>query len=990
MRKQNQVQLRCDAYGNEPITIEWYKNKQRLTNDLDSRYSIHNSPRQNELISLLIIKQAQRQDNSLYECVTRNQVGKDRLPIELNVQEEPDSIQELQTTQINTRSVTLMWTEPYDGRSSITSYMFQYKKVQPTSHDSLAVFMGQSSSMMSDFDLVPAQQQDSPSADLASSLSAKSSPADDWQQASRINMPVTPSGNNVTVRSLTIEKLDPSTKYVLRALATNAIGQSKFSQPMEFFTEEEAPEAGPVNIRASAINSTSILVSWDELPKSRQPVRIHGYYIGYRTASSTNINTSLVAQPNFIYKPYIVNELSAGHSQAAYATEQSSRLEYVIHDLRRDTNYEITVVAFNARGSSPSSDFVFCKTIEMEAPKPVKLSVRRESNDSIFIEWARDQSDQNPVDDYTLYQEKNSASQDTVWLQQRFPGNQTQYKAPGLKCGTRYQFYIIAHNKVGKSLPSEVISASTSGNLPVIPSKMNLIKMINSTCLLINLNSFQDNGCRIKTFTVRYRAEKIGLPKSSLNHSVSSNGLIGATHMALAASSHQAPKQANHVQTLAASSQHQPQQATSDWTTIRPEEDRLEYLCDLSPTGEYTIHVTATNDVGRSEIEYTVLMSSDELRYSFLRDVIEVVSGLPNVFAYIPSILVFLLSGLFVSLTGLILYTTISKYYQKFVIMHNQIRATRRAKHDEKRRRKLNNSRHSQKLDLWADEYDEDDDGDDEANGSNEILNQDDMEADGDDEEDEMTTIDNNSSCSSRSNHRSHHSRQHSNMAHSHNHLQFISNSSPNGHYLSNLGATNFDASSIDSGRCQKQFNNCHQMSATTSPDSIHGRFQCLNSKQYVKMNEYTMLPTISATLNSSPHNTGIYGTTANTTNINPPQASQPNPMSSSQDSSNNSLYYSTLRRSNMQTYLPQQRRSQSHLQHIQQHQHQNRRSQNIADIYGYYMAPPQLAGNGQAPPAQGNPQQVVANDEAANSIFVPPQQIIYSAPNIRRPPVFL
>lgn len=83
-----------------------------------------------------------------------------------------------------------------------------------------------------------------------------------------------------------------------------------------------------------------------------------------------------------------------------------------------------------------------------------------------------------------------------------------------------------------------------------------------------------------------------------------------------------------------------------------------------------------------------------------------------------------------------------------------------------------------------------------------------------------------------------------------------------------------------------------------------------------------------------------------------------------------------------MQTYLPRQ----------QQQQIQRRPSQNVADIYGYYMAPPahaQAQAQAQAQAAAAAAQ--LAANEAANSIFVPPQQIIYSAPNIRRqPPVFL
>lgn len=910
VRKQHQVQLRCNAYGDEPITIEWFKNKQRITNELDPRYSIHNQPLHNGLISLLLIKQTQRQDNSVYECITRNQAGKDRLPIELLVQEEPDNIQELQVTQVNSRAVTLMWTEPYDGRSPIVNYIFQYMKVQEaTPALSELEFMDSMDSI--------GQVKPPPA----------TTTADDWQQASRIVLPVQQQqANNMAgspggVTSISIEKLDPSTKYVLRALAVNAIGQSKFSQPMEFVTAEEAPEMGPANLRAVAINSTSVQVSWDEIPKSKQLGRIHGYYIGYRVA-----NTSV---QSFVYKPYIINDLVLQQQQQQ---QDSQRLETIIHDLRRDTAYEITVVAFNSRGSGPTSDFVVCKTIEMEAPKPVKLQIRRESNESIFIEWQRDPLDQNPVDDYVLYQEKNSASQE--WLQVRLPGNQSQYKAPGLKCGTRYQFYVIAHNKVGKSLPSEVVSASTSGALPVIPSKMSLIKMVNTTCLLVNLNSFQDNGCRIKTFTVRYRAEKSSSVAPNGSTLINSNGMA-ATHQALASSSAANSKTLSGSMNAPSSNQMPP-----EWITIRPksnakhqranEEDRMEYLCDLNPTGEYTIHVAAANDVGRSEIEYSVLMSSDELRHSAFKELVELVSNLPNLFAYIPSILVFLLAGLFLSLVSLILYTTVIKYYQKFVIMQNQIRATRRAKLDERRRRKLNNSRHSQKLDLWADEYEEED-----------------CEADGDDEEDDDSSASSGQNAARR---------------------QFNNNQAISGHYMSNVANSAFDTSSIDSP-CNKFSANGSCMS-TASTDSIHGRFQCLNSKQYVKMNEYTMLPSISASL--SPPN-DIYGTTTGQ------QANNNN-------AANNSLYYSTLRRSTMQTYLPhrqsQQQQQQAATQQQSPQQQHRRRSQNLPDIYGYYMAP-------QATSATSQAQQMAAN-EAANSIFVPPQQIIYSAPNIRRQPVFL
>lgn len=942
--------------------------------------------------------------------------------------------------------------------------------------------------MNNEFDIINNNNNNGDSSfdNLNSAIGSKQTIADDWQQAFRIQVPV-PNQNNIQqnnsininnnspiVRSFTIDKLDPSSKYVLRALAVNSIGQSKFSHPLEFTTEEEAPEMGPTNIKAIAINSTSVLVSWDAMPKSR----LHGYYVSYRLANSSG-------GQNYIQRACILNELlqlNQGNTQTGtvsgntnninaqeYAVCMMStnelRLETILHDLKRDTQYEITVNAFNSRGSGPNGNIVSCKTIEMEAPKAVKLHIRKESNESIFIEWQRDPNDQNPIDDYILFQEKNSASQE--WIQFRLPGNQTQYKTPGLKCGTRYQFYIIAQNKVGKSRPSDVVSASTIGALPVIPTKTSLIKMINSTCLLLNLNSFQDDGCRIKTFTVQYRIEKSNGPNGSMLIN-SSNGL---------ASQHQAMSAANQLggkTMMADSSANIQATGSSDWITIRPrpsqtassspsssssssssqssqssssssssstgqtlssqshhhnhmnhhhnhmnhhhnlhqqvanhimahapraspgEEDRLEYLCNLNPVGEYTIHVAASNDVGRSEIEYTVLMSSDELRYSAIRELIELASSLPNFFAYIPSLIVFLLAGLFVCLVALILYTTVVKYYQKFVIIHNQIRASRRAKEDEKRRRKLNGSRSStQKVDLWADEYDdEDEDGDDE------------------DDDDEAQTYSSQSAASSSANLNANCKLNNplvANNRHQYNGSSQRHANMSGSHYLSKISNSPFDTSSIDSRHCQGQKCSGGSCMSTASTESIGGRFQCLNSKQYVKMNEYTMLPTISGNLNQAVAN-DIYGTVGNGSPQNQ-QTNANNPLNR-----RTQLYYSTLRRTNMQTYMPrqpqpqqqqQQHQSQSHLAQEKQsphhqsqpqpqqqlshhHHHHPIRSQMLnqnGEIYGYYMAP-KLSPNG-SPLSQASSQQQ-QQDEVANSIFVPPQPIIYSAPNIRRPPVFL
>lgn len=49
------------------------------------------------------------------------------------------------------------------------------------------------------------------------------------------------------------------------------------------------------------------------------------------------------------------------------------------------------------------------------------------------------------------------------WQELRLPGERSSYLFENLRCGSRYQFYMLAVNAVDKSEPSEVITAKTEG-----------------------------------------------------------------------------------------------------------------------------------------------------------------------------------------------------------------------------------------------------------------------------------------------------------------------------------------------------------------------------------------------------------------------------------------------------------------------------------------------------------------------------------------------
>ena len=111
------------------------------------------------------------------------------------------------------------------------------------------------------------------------------------------------------------------------------------------------PNASPANVSGHAINSTSILVSWEEVPFPDQNGVILSYAVTYRALSNSSDQTKKVTAP--------ANQTT-------------------LTDLNKYTNYGITVFASTSKGegnkSTPivvitdeDSEFVFANTIRTTA-----------------------------------------------------------------------------------------------------------------------------------------------------------------------------------------------------------------------------------------------------------------------------------------------------------------------------------------------------------------------------------------------------------------------------------------------------------------------------------------------------------------------------------------------------------------------------------------------------------------------------------------------
>ncbi|RWS27565.1 Down syndrome cell adhesion molecule-like protein Dscam2, partial [Leptotrombidium deliense] len=332
--------------------------------------------------------------------------------------------------------------------------------------------------------------------------------------------------------------LKPAVMYMFTLIAENRIGRSEPSRAVEAISDEEAPGGPPINVHLQAINAKAIKVTWKPPNKDLQYGTIKGYYIGYKQVGTSE---------SFIYKTLEVQE--------------KFKEEAIISGLKRHSKYAIIVQAFNNKGAGPSTEESNVQTLEMDPPQTPQLHIASTSTSSIHLTWEPNADESNPIDGYLLYQRKESPSE---WREIRLQGRQTSYIGLNLSCGTRYQFHLIAYNRIGRGDKSDTLTVKTDGSVPVAPDRQSVVS-VNSSTAMIHLDAWHHGGCVINNFKVRYRL----------------------------------------------------QGAKSDWTEMRyNNKDRQLELQGLQPAKKYNLQITAYNEVGFTGAEYsfsTLSQSLDEL-----------------------------------------------------------------------------------------------------------------------------------------------------------------------------------------------------------------------------------------------------------------------------------------------------------------------------------------------------------------------------------------
>ena len=124
-----------------------------------------------------------------------------------------------------------------------------------------------------------------------------------------------------------------------------------------------------------------------------------------------------------------------------------------------------------------------------------------------------DDNDDDDADDPQAYYSLNfrlepadrSAGSDE-WQQRKLARRQPMpFVLNNLRCGSPYSAFMTATNSLGQSEPGETIRFNTLGAAPVAPSSSRDFLAVNSTYVVLRLAAWQNSGCLIGSFVIKFK-----------------------------------------------------------------------------------------------------------------------------------------------------------------------------------------------------------------------------------------------------------------------------------------------------------------------------------------------------------------------------------------------------------------------------------------------------------------------------------------------------
>ncbi|XP_047472709.1 Down syndrome cell adhesion molecule-like protein Dscam2 isoform X8 [Penaeus chinensis] len=382
-------------------------------------------------------------------------------------------------------------------------------------------------------------------------------PSDKWYDEERKDTKITSSTETH------LHGLQKYTNYSLQVLAFTSGGEGVRSQPIHCQTDQDVPDA-PTSVKALVMSADSILVSW--LPPDRPNGIITQYTVYFKEEGksdseaeqekllSSQLNyeaNGLKQRDEYVFWVTASTTIGEGEKSESVHLKLSSKVpakiasfddEYVatykedvklhcqavglptpdirwtirgepftpndrmrlltegsllIREVSRDDAGEYTCHVENPYGQ----DTVTHTLLIQAPPHPPEIQLQSTTTNSIEVKLKPSViDDTTPIHGYTVYYKPEFST----WESVQVPASTRSYNLEGLWCGSRYQIYASAYNKIGTGESSEILNTRTKGKKPEIPEVHRFVE-VSSVSINLHLKAWQDGGCPMNYFVVEYK-----------------------------------------------------------------------------------------------------------------------------------------------------------------------------------------------------------------------------------------------------------------------------------------------------------------------------------------------------------------------------------------------------------------------------------------------------------------------------------------------------
>ncbi len=247
-----------------------------------------------------------------------------------------------------------------------------------------------------------------------------------------------PVATGIAATSAVASGLSPSTTYYFALTATNAAGTSGLSPTTTATTGALSVPSAPTGLAAKAGNG-SLTLTWSA-PTSDGGSPLTGYLVEYSTTPG---------------------------GEATGSVQAASGPSATLAGLTNGTTYYVEVVATNAVGSSsPSSEVAATPASPPAAPTLLSATA---GAGQVTLTWSANSNGGSALTGFVLYDGTGATPGTAVATLSASTLSDT---VTGLPSGTTYSFAVVATNAIGSSAPSNVLTATPTGNPPTAPTNV--------------------------------------------------------------------------------------------------------------------------------------------------------------------------------------------------------------------------------------------------------------------------------------------------------------------------------------------------------------------------------------------------------------------------------------------------------------------------------------------------------------------------------------